>query len=172
MIKLYLVRHGISVDRESGTPGDDARGLSGKGRRKFRRLARAFARLGEPIDHVYSSPLVRAVQTAEILLAALKQDDLEVLAALRPESSVGGLLVELASRVKDGESVAVVGHDPLLTMLVAALGNVPRDRVEFRKGSVVRFDLAALAPGKPAKPQWWLRPKTREQVPGLPLKKA
>ncbi len=173
MIRLYLVRHGIAVDRESGAPGDEARGLSAKGRARFRRLARAFARLNEPpLDYVFSSPLVRAVQTAEILLAALRRDHLSILAALRPEGNLNGLLSELSAQVKDGESLALVGHDPLMTALVAALAEVPRERIVFRKGAIIRFDLAGLALGKTAKAQWWLRPKTRAQVPGLPLKKG
>lgn len=171
MIRLYLVRHGIAVDKEPGAAGDDARGLTAKGRHRFRRLARAFARLREPaIAHVFTSPLVRAVQTAEILLAALKQDELSVLQALRPETGVASLLADLGGRVKDGHSVAIVGHDPLLSMLAAFLGEVPREQVDFRKGAIVCIDVPSLPQARPAKPLWWLRPKTRTQVPGLPLK--
>ena len=73
MIRIYLVRHGIAVDpAEMGSLDDEARPLTGKGRKRFRRLARAFRDLGEPLDFIFTSPLVRAVQTAEILCGALR----------------------------------------------------------------------------------------------------
>jgi phosphohistidine phosphatase len=66
MIELYFVRHGIAVERIPGVP-DSFRELTGKGRRRFRKTARAFAQLGRSLDLILTSPLVRAVQTAEIL---------------------------------------------------------------------------------------------------------
>ena len=64
MIAVHLVRHGVAADAREGEP-DAHRALTEKGRRRFRRLARAFARLteGEPAPSlILTSPLVRAVQ--------------------------------------------------------------------------------------------------------------
>jgi phosphohistidine phosphatase len=84
MIAIYLVRHGIAVDHQDRGPlADDDRPLTDKGRRRFRRAARAFARLGETPDFVFTSPLVRAAQTAELLVAALRKDSVGVLEELR-----------------------------------------------------------------------------------------
>src|SRR5712691_7627004 len=95
MIRIYLVRHGIAVDpSEKGTLDDDSRPLTAKGRRRFRRLARAFAQLGEIPDFTFTSPLVRAVQTAEILAGALRVAEVGILDELRPEAGVGRLLAE------------------------------------------------------------------------------
>ena len=66
MIRIYLVRHGIALDHaDRGDLPDDDRPLTGKGRRRFRRGARAFARLGEQLDFIFTSPLIRAAQTAQ-----------------------------------------------------------------------------------------------------------
>ena len=77
MIRIYLVRHGIAVDpAEKGTLDDDARPLTGKGRRRFRRLARAFARLGEKLDFIFTSPLVRAeIRTPVLTLGTTQGKD-------------------------------------------------------------------------------------------------
>ena len=172
MIRIYLVRHGIALEPE-GSVADESRWLTGKGRHRFRRLARAFARLGEPLEHVFSSPLVRAVQTAELLVGATRQQDVTILEELRPEGGVGRLLSEVARRVKDEQAVALVGHDPQMSALVAALGEVPKDRqVDFRKGSIVRIDVGALPSARPSQPRWWMKPKSRELAKGLPLRKT
>src|SRR5437764_6692342 len=127
MIRIYLVRHGIAVDpAEKGSLDDDARPLTAKGRRRFRRLARAFVQLGEPPDFIFTSPLVRAAQTAEILAGALRMSEVGVLDELRPEAGVGGLLTETGRRVKDEQSVALVGHDPQMTQLVITLADLSR----------------------------------------------
>ena len=172
MIRVYLVRHGIAVEPEGGIV-DDSRWLTAKGRRRFKRLARAFARLGEPLEHLFSSPLVRAVQTAEILSGATLHHDVTILEELRPEGGVGRLLAEVARRVKDEEAVALVGHDPQMSALVSALGEVPKDRrVDFRKGSIMRIDVGALPSARPSQPRWWLQPKSRQLAKGLPVRKT
>src|SRR5438105_10768988 len=84
MIRVYLVRHGIAVNpADSGGLPDDDRPLTGKGRRRFRRAARAFARLGELPDFLFTSPLIRAAQTAEILAGGSRADEVAVLEELR-----------------------------------------------------------------------------------------
>ena len=175
MIRIYLVRHGIALDPEDrGALADDDRPLTAKGRLRFRRSARAFARLDEPPGFILVSPLARAVQTAEILAAALKADEVTVLEELRPEGPIGKLLSEVGRRVKDGQSVALVGHDPQMSQLVAALGDVPRadvPRIDFRKGAIVRIDVGELPGARPSQPRWWLKPRSRELGKGVPLRK-
>ena len=175
MIRIYLVRHGIAVDHaDKGELQDDDRPLTPKGRRRFRRGARAFARLGEPLDFLFTSPLARAVQTAEILAAALKRDEVDVLEDLRPEASIGTLLAEVGRRVKDEQAVALVGHDPQMSELVVALAALSKEdaqRVDFRKGAIVRIDVGALPSGRPSQPRWWLKPRSRELGKGVPLRK-
>jgi phosphohistidine phosphatase len=173
VIAIYLVRHGIAADPAAGIPDDD-RPLTPKGRRRFRGGARAFARLGEVPTFVFTSPLVRAVQTAEILAGALKADAVEILEPLRSGAPVRALLGELGRRLEDGESAALVGHDPQMTALVATLGGLDaRDaaRVVFRKGAIVRIDVGALPAAKPSQPRWHLKPRSRTFAEGLPLSK-
>lgn len=68
--QLLMIRHGearaarASSDRVEGI--DEDAGLSGKGRRQADALAHHLARHGTP-DLLYSSPLLRAIQTAEPL---------------------------------------------------------------------------------------------------------
>jgi phosphohistidine phosphatase len=173
MIRIYLVRHGIAVDQaERGDLPDDSRPLTAKGRSRFRRAARAFARLGEPLDYLFSSPLPRAVQTAEILAGALKQANVGILESLRPGAPPEALLQELAKKTKDAQAIGLVGHDPQMSLLVALLGDVPREaQVDFKKGAIVRIDVGELPSARPSEPRYWLKPKSRILAKGLPIAK-
>ncbi|HEY2028375.1 MAG TPA: phosphohistidine phosphatase SixA [Myxococcales bacterium] len=173
MIRIYLVRHGIAVDHaDKADLPDDSRPLTEKGRRRFRRLARTFARLGEPIDRIFTSPLPRAVQTAEILASALRQGDVGILESLRPSAPPEALLQEVAKKAKGAQSVALVGHNPQMTLLVELLGDVPRGAtIDFKKGSIVRIDVSELTAPKETEAVFWLKPKSRVLAKGLPLAK-
>lgn len=173
MIRIYLVRHGIAVDHaDKGDLPDDSRPLTEKGRRRFRRLARTFSRLGEPVDRIFTSPLPRAVQTAEILASALRQSDVGILESLLPSAPPEALLQEVAKKAKGAQSVALVGHDPQMTLLVELLGQVPRGAsIDFKKGSIVRIDVSDLVAPKTVEAVFWLKPKSRVLAKGLPLAK-
>jgi phosphohistidine phosphatase len=172
MIRLYLVRHGIAEEPSEGTP-DDSRPLTAKGRRRFRRASRAFARKGEPLTHLFTSPLVRAVQTAEILARSLSRDEVSILEELRSGAPAAKVVAALSARAKDGDAIALVGHDPQMSHLVATLSQLgPEDagRVQFRKGAIVRIDVDGLPP-KQSEPRWHLKPRSRTFAEGLPLAK-
>ncbi|HEY6908907.1 MAG TPA: phosphohistidine phosphatase SixA [Myxococcales bacterium] len=172
MIRIYLIRHGIAEDPAPATP-DDSRALTAKGRRRFRRGSRAFARRGEPLTRLFTSPLVRAVQTAEILARSLGRDEVSVLEELRSGAPAAKVIEALASRAKDGDSVALVGHDPQMSNLVAVLAQLgPEDaaRVQFRKGAIVRIDVDALPPRR-SESRWHMKPRSRSFAEGLPLAK-
>jgi phosphohistidine phosphatase len=172
MIRIYLIRHGIAEDPKEGTP-DDSRPLTARGRRRFRRASRAFARKGEPLTWLFTSPLVRAVQTAEILARSLSRDEVGVLEELRSGAPGAKLIAALAARAKDGDAIGLVGHDPQMSNLVASLSQLgPEDaaRVQFRKGAVIRIDVDALPPQK-SEPRWHLKPRSRTFAEGLPLAK-
>ena len=141
--------------------------MTGEGRERFRKAAKAFARLGEHVDLLYSSPLVRAVQTAELLAEALELEEVAVLEELRPEVPVKTLL-ERAAKL-EGKRVALVGHDPQMSGIAAALGGVEPSRVDFPKGAIVRIDADDPAARK-AEPRWWLDAGEKKPREGLPLK--
>ena len=88
--------------------------------------------------------------------------------------AIGKLLAEVGRRVKDEQGVALVGHDPQMSLLVAALGDVAKtdqERIDFRKGAIVRIDVGELPSARPTQPRWWMKPRSRTLAKGLPLKK-
>src|SRR5688572_20209987 len=83
-MRVYLIRHAHAVDAGPKLP-DEARWLSDRGRKVARRVGKALAKEGVELDAVLTSPLVRAVQTAEVLAAAAGyQGAIEAVVSLSP----------------------------------------------------------------------------------------
>jgi phosphohistidine phosphatase len=136
-LKLYLMRHGPAEDHaDSGMDSD--RSLTASGRDRVRGVAKLLLELDEQPLEVLTSPLVRAVQTAEIVALITKLGDREGNVQARREFSPGGegaaaLVLSLAS--SGYKRVMVVGHEPDLSELAAGL---------ISKGSPPAFDKAMV----------------------------
>jgi len=120
-MEILLIRHGHAVEEAPGL-GDSARWLSEKGRKLTRKVARWLAKNGKRRPAaIWTSPLVRAVQTAEILAAeAGLKGEVPSCAQLGPGHDPGDLLKLLASATVDGP-LALVGHEPALSLIATAL---------------------------------------------------
>lgn len=133
---LYLVRHAHAVTEEENRK----RPLSERGRTQVRALAAFFVnnQLFTPA-HVWHSPLVRARETAELLLNGLASDAALVeTPGLLPEDDP----LEIANRLQGiatAINVALVGHQPHLGALTTLLlrGKPGRELVDFPKAAVL-----------------------------------
>ncbi|HYZ89183.1 MAG TPA: phosphohistidine phosphatase SixA, partial [Myxococcales bacterium] len=170
-MEIFLVRHGVAVDRDGDIP-DAFRSLTSKGRRRFRKTARSLARLGCKLDLILTSPLVRAVQTAEILASETKHGEVAVLEELDPKYAAADLLKAVTKRAEGVRSVALVGHEPQLSAVLAALAAVDADRLDVKKGAIVRLDAQNPSERGSAGAFWSLKPKSKTVKKGLPLTKA
>ena len=95
-----------------------------------------MAKKGEIPDAIITSPLVRAVQTADILSEALAfQGELVASRELAPGFSMAKLRRVLAS-YKKRKSVALVGHEPDFGEIVGALLDLGRP-LPIKKGTVI-----------------------------------
>jgi phosphohistidine phosphatase len=122
-VKLYVMRHGPAEDQaDSGM--DEDRALTASGRERVRNVAKLLVELEEEPLQIITSPLVRAVQTAEIVAVVTRLGDREgkvdVRRELSPAEGKGvGLVTALASTAS--KRVMLVGHEPDLSELVSAL---------------------------------------------------
>ena len=135
-MKVYAIRHGIA-DAHAATDFD--RRLTAEGREKFQASVRGLERLGVQLDQVFHSPLLRAVETAELLEPVL-DGPLTVLDALAdpPDERLYHALERAPERV------ALVGHEPWLSQFVAWLTCGERrlgPAVHLSKGTVVKLSL-------------------------------
>jgi phosphohistidine phosphatase len=106
-MKILLVRHASAQDNHP--LGDAARGLDAEGRAKFRKRASKLAK-NFSIKRIVTSPLVRAVQTAEILAEASEAIEVIVRGELAGAASD---IVRVLDEFSSG--TALVGHNPSMT---------------------------------------------------------
>jgi phosphohistidine phosphatase len=156
--ELYLVRHAVAAERGDDWPDDTKRPLTTTGVSRFREVVKGLAWFDVGLDEIYSSPLVRARQTADLLSAGIEgKPPVRTLDQLAPGHEPAQVLAELAKRVKR-RRVALVGHEPDLGELAAALLGASRT-LAFRKGGVCRIDVERIADATPGSLIWFLPPK-------------
>jgi phosphohistidine phosphatase len=151
---VVLLRHGIAEPRESGTP-DESRALTKYGKRRMRETAKGLARLLPKAPAIYSSPLLRCVQTAKILAKAYGGKVEPVITeALAPGASPRELRALLDATSE--RCVYFVGHEPGLTAAMLDLTNLSCDgELELKKGGCYAVRIV----GEGGELRWMLSPR-------------
>jgi phosphohistidine phosphatase len=159
-MNLYVIRHAIAVDEgTSEYESDSERPLTDKGRKKMRQIAKALRNLGVEFDLILSSPYVRARETAEILADVFKmKKKLDFSDNLIPLGNPELLITEVNEKYSVN-SLAVVGHEPHLSILVGLLvaENAKID-VTLKKGGVCYLSADDLHQEHRATLEWLLTP--------------
>ncbi len=149
---LYFLRHG-----KAGQPrptNDDARELTDGGRDALRAAAPLWRRLNLRPDVVISSPLPRALQTAELFCEAVGgspiTDD-----RLRPGASWGDMARSMATH-SDARRVMFVGHEPDLSTAIVDLTGAAS--VRMRKGGLACVEFYGVPEPGGGEIAWLLDP--------------
>jgi phosphohistidine phosphatase len=151
-MQVYLLRHGVAEEDRSGL-GDANRALTSDGRRKLRQTLQAASQADIRPTLILTSPLKRALQTAEIAREVFKyKGELIRSEALMPNSRVQELWDEI--RVHAGEAaIVLVGHNPQFGELAGYLLGTPELQIDVKKGSLLCIDFEGL----PSRPKGILR---------------
>jgi len=128
--QLWLLRHGEAVPHESKPDAD--RELTPRGERQSIAAGKGLAALGVEFDACYTSPKLRALQTARLACEALNIEPVEE--DLLADGFDREDALELLLRHGADARVLVVGHDPSFSQVVHDLTG---GRVDFKKGGVV-----------------------------------
>jgi phosphohistidine phosphatase len=132
--QLWLLRHGEAVPHESKP--DDERELTARGERQSVAAGAGLARLGVEFAAIYTSPKVRAADTAKFAAESLNVDP-EIEDVLGEGFEAADAL-ELLARHDADAKVLVVGHNPSFAQVVHDLTGA---RVDFKKGAVAAVRL-------------------------------
>jgi len=167
-MNLFILRHGLAVD--PGTPGypdDSQRPLTPKGVRRLQQITEVMRRMELAFDVIFSSPYLRAAQTADIVADAF---DLQKKLVLTNELAPGGspkALIEQVNKLKPAppNGVMLVGHEPYLSQLIALLvtGGTTA-AIELKKAGLARLETEALSCGRCATLSWLLTPRQMESM--------
>jgi phosphohistidine phosphatase len=149
---LYLVRHGIAIERDNPKcPPEPERFLTAEGVKKSRAAALGLKAIGVKPDVFLTSPYVRAAQTAEIFAEALgfTAEKIRASDALKPGGNPA-LAVQEISKIRAKELICF-GHAPHLDQLIAQVTGARGVFTELKKAGVACLEHAA------AQNRWMLR---------------
>jgi len=158
---LYLMRHANAGTVRENPALDAKRGLIKEGKEQCMLMARLLGTLKAPIDVIVSSPLKRALQTAQFVGTELGYD---AKVEISPALGLNALYAEfqdLLAKYADREGILAVGHNPNLFQFLGRLvtGNGGAS-IRMRKGAVARVDLER----HPPQLQWLIDPRTARAV--------
>jgi phosphohistidine phosphatase len=159
-MQLYIVRHGIAIDREDPKcPSEAERYLTEEGIEKTKQVAKGIAALRLHADLMVSSPYARAMQTAAIFASALEYPKPKIRRSdsLLPGAEPAAFLRELA-REKNVSSVFCFGHAPHVDGLLAAAVGAPHHITSMKKSGVAFVELKRLLPPN-GQVVWLVTPK-------------
>jgi phosphohistidine phosphatase len=155
--ELCFFRHGIAVDRDDPSVTSDAeRPLTEEGIRKTRTAAEGLRRIEPGFDRIFTSPWLRAKQTAAIVAEVLALGTPPELPELAGDRTPAELVEALAHH--HGRRTILVGHEPLLsTTIVHLLGG--EWALDLKKSGACLIHVDALPPRKRAILLWALPPR-------------
>ncbi len=151
---LYFVRHGRAVDVNHHA-SDQTRPLTNQGIERTYQVAVALRKLGVTWEVTLSSPLVRALETANIFEDVGLTQRVDLFAPLAP----GGAFTDFKDWLSEQDqprSLALVGHQPDLGFWIEELlYGQAQGRIALKRSGVARLEWSA---GQ-AELLWLLAPK-------------
>ena len=158
-IDLYIIRHAEAEERDPAIwPDDRLRTLTSKGRKQFKRLARALRSLEPRPRQLLSSRFVRAWDTAEIVQDAADWPKPDVLESL--EDRPAAEIVQSLQAIEGSPCLAIVGHEPALSETISLLlaGDPDRISIDLEKGGVVLLRFSQRIEAGAAMLRWYATP--------------
>jgi phosphohistidine phosphatase len=161
---LYIMRHGLA---EEPTPkGDDAaRKLTAKGIDKIRKAAAGMRATGLAFNLILTSPITRAVETAEIVAGELGGPKPRPLPELSTGASPTNALETLVKQ-RLPESVLVVGHEPTLSRLASLMltGSSESVAIKLKPGGVIALEFGDRVERGVATLRWMMTQRQLRQL--------
>ncbi|ABQ26821.1 phosphohistidine phosphatase SixA [Geotalea uraniireducens] len=151
-MKLYIVRHAAAIERNAEVP-EEQRYLTPEGRDLIRKTARTLLQKKVNPDLILTSPLIRAVQTADILAETLSYDgSLQVTDELAPGFGMVALR-KVLDAFPTVQELVLVGHEPDLSQVISSLLSLPGG-FNLKKGVGVKLVIDPAALQAPATLKW------------------
>jgi phosphohistidine phosphatase len=164
--EICLFRHGIAVDPSdpsvAGDPTGQSRPLTEEGIHRTRAAAEGLKRLDVGFNAVFTSPWLRARQTAAIVAEILDLQPAVEMPELAGDRSPAEL-IEAIGRAGVRHPV-LVGHEPLLSATVGHLLGVEDLSIEFKKSGACLIQADALPVRRGGTLLWLLTPKQLRRI--------
>ncbi len=157
-IDIFLLRHAEAGNPITVAEEDSKRPLTPGGRIEMQKIAKSLKTVGLQTDRIYTSPLRRARETAEITARILKIPILEEWDELRPDGNKQALYRKLAGLEQDSRPI-LVGHEPHLSSVIGEIIGTPDARIVLKKGGLAKVRITSFTPRISGELRWLLTPK-------------
>lgn len=142
-MNIYLIRHG-DAEKLSTHKKDSERKLTPEGEQKIRIAAEGWKLLIPNFSHIISSPILRALKTAEIIAGIFEFEgsiitDKRLLFGNKTEE-----LIDLANEIM-GNDMAFIGHEPDFSEHLSQLISNSGAKIEFKKGMIAKISFNGKA---------------------------
>ena len=161
---LFVLRHGDAGRHSMMFRDDSKRSLTVDGKKEIGEITKGLESLGVEIDYIFTSPLLRSKQTAEIVFDNMKcKNQISELEELKPEGNRLQLYKKLAT-LKQNSSVLIVGHEPYLSELIGEAISGGSSRIDLKKGGLARIRTISLLPKIQGELRWLMTPKHMKKM--------
>ncbi len=133
--RVFLIRHAKALSRDEWKRDDCLRPLTEEGTLEFKRFIEKISFIFPESLKVISSPCKRALETAEILSSRLRTE-LSVNEKLSPDAEPENYLSIIES---EEENVALVGHEPDISLFLNYLTCLSPACIAFKKGAIAEL---------------------------------
>jgi len=138
---VVFLRHGIAEEQTAGKRDED-RGLTREGHARMKQVARGLESALPKVQAIYSSPLLRAVQTALWVSKGYKSKvNISTTDLLAPGTATKQLLAFI--RAIPEQRAIFIGHEPTLTVAMASLTGIGLTALELKKGGCYGVRIAS-----------------------------
>jgi phosphohistidine phosphatase len=165
-VNVLIIRHGPAGDSaawEAEGRDDRLRPLTAAGKKEMRKAAAGLSTLVRDVQLLATSPLARAVQTAEIV-AAEYECEVVPLEALEPDHDTEDVVGWLRKQQSD-LTVGLVGHEPQLSTLVGYLLTGKRASfLHLKKGGACLLEMTAPLQLCGGALEWLLTPRALRRL--------
>lgn len=157
---VYILRHGKAGKWVDDSGDDRERPLTPKGRRDIRRISRRIAKTGVELEWIASSPVTRAIETADIVAEEFGVQEIPEIWETLDIGREPEVVIEEISQKDSDSSGMIVGHEPQLTEIISLLvitgGSV---RVALAKGGIAKIAEVYFNPEPLGTLEWLISPK-------------
>ena len=161
---IYILRHGDANSDTKKIIDDSKRPLTEAGIKEIENVSKLFTELEIQIARIYSSPLLRAKQSAKIIQKFQKKAEMLEIAELKPEGIPGEACKKIAS---DSSAVLVVGHNPLLVEIINYVTSSDKQQtchISLKTGGLAKIKTTAIEPQLQGHLEWLLTPKMARKI--------
>jgi phosphohistidine phosphatase len=165
-MNIYLLRHGIAMDKGEWKGPDSDRPLTKEGSRKMKKAAKGLRHLNLKLDWILTSPYRRAFDTATITAKELKlKKKVRIIKSLAADGDPKALVRYLSQSMHNWESVLLVGHEPYLSDLISVwIAGQGRTGLLLDKGGLAKLVADSVTYDKSAHLEWLLTPKILKNI--------